>query len=160
MRRLGALLPLLPVLLLGPTLVGCGEESAGPSRAADSTASEPTVLRHRLVTATESGDGPDTHAVALEGTRALDAFVAGFSDGLAREVRSAATDLEVRDGEQLAGQVVAVGCDEPSGVEALAAEGGVVLEPGPVPSPGRQCLAAMTTVALVVLEEGVSLNAS
>ncbi len=159
MRRLGALLPLLPVLLLGPSLVGCGEEPAEPSGAADSTSSEPTVLRHQLVTATEGGDGPDTQAVALDGARALDAFVAGFSSALAREIRSAATDLEVRDGEQLAGQVVAVGCDEPSGVEALAAQGGVVLEAGPVPSPGRQCLAAMTTVALVVLDAGVSLSA-
>ena len=70
-------------------------------------------------------------------------------------VRGILDEIEAGGDEELAAQVVAVGCDEPTSVRARRTpEGAVVLEAAQVPSPGRQCFAPMTTVAVVVLEAG------
>ena len=50
------------------------------------------------------------------------------------------------------GQIVAVGCDRPPGVDVMAdAAGDIRLVPHQVASPLEECLAAVTTVALAVL---------
>ena len=50
------------------------------------------------------------------------------------------------------GQIVAVGCDRPPGVDvAVNQDGDVVLVPGEVASPLQECLVAVTTVAIAVL---------
>ncbi|MEN8706413.1 MAG: hypothetical protein ABF306_09785 [Nocardioides marinisabuli] len=164
MRPLGTLLHLPAALLVATSLVACGGDPE--PRGADGTAAsvgdsdetEPVVLRQRLVTATDAGEGPGEVAgevaVAVGDDAAMDAFTADLGKGFADDVVEAADALEVGGDEELAAQVVAIGCDEPTSVTARRTPAGVVLEPGPGPSPGRQCFAAMTTVAVVVLEAG------
>lgn len=160
MRRLGTLLHLPAALLVATSLVACGgdPEPRGADGAAasvgDADEVEPVVLRQRLVTATDAGEVAGEVAVAVGDDAAMDAFTADLGEGLADDVVEAADALEVGGDEELAAQVVAIGCDEPTSVTARRTPAGVVLEPGPVPSPGRQCFAAMTTVAVVVLEAG------
>ena len=66
---------------------------------------------------------------------------------------------EVRDhlgtpGEEVFGQVVAVGCDRPPGADVIVdAEGRVVIVPEEVASPLEECLVPVTTVAVAVLPE-------
>jgi hypothetical protein len=160
MRPLGALLHLPAAVLLAASLAACGGEAAD-ERAEDGAASvgeggpgAPVVLRERLVTATDAGEGPGEVAVPVGDDAALARFTADFTERFASDVVEAAAALEVEGDEELAAQVVAVGCDEPTSVEARRTPAGVVLEPGPLPSPGRQCFASMTTVAVVVLEAG------
>lgn len=160
MRPLGALLHLPAAVLLAASLAACGGEAAD-ERADDSAADvgeggagAPVVLRERLVTATDAGEGPGEVAVPVGDDAALAGFTADFTERFASDVVEAAAALEVEGDEELAAQVVAIGCDEPTSVEARRTPAGVVLEPGPLPSPGRQCFAPMTTVAVVVLEAG------
>ena len=156
MRPLGALLHLPAAVLLAASLGACGGEAAD-ERADDSVgqgAGAPVVLRERLVTATDAGEGPDEVAVPVGDDAALAGFTADFTERFASDVVEAAAALEVEGDEELAAQVVSIGCDEPTSVEARRTPAGVVLEPGPLPSPGRQCFAPMTTVAVVVLEAG------
>ena len=154
MRPLGALLHLHAAVLLAASLAACGGEAAD-ERADDSErAGAPVVLRERLVTATDAGEGPGEVAVPVGDDAALAGFTADFTEGFASDVVEAAAALEVEGDEELAAQVVAIGCDEPTSVAARRTPAGVVLEPGPLPSPGRQCFAPMTTVAVVVLEAG------
>lgn len=163
MRPLGTLLHLPAALLLAASLAACGGDPTD-ERAEDGAADvvdgegqgtgAPVVLRERLVTATDAGEGPDEVAVPVGDDAALAGFTAGFTECFASDVVEAAAALEVEGDEELAAQVVAVGCDEPTSVEARRTPAGVVLEPGPLPSPGRQCFAPMTTVAVVVLEAG------
>ena len=154
MRPLGALLHLPAAVLLAASLAACGGEAAD-ERADDSErAGAPVVLRERLVTATDAGEGPGEVAVPVGDDAALAGFTADFTEGFASDVVEAAAALEVEGDEELAAQVVAIGCDEPTSVAARRTPAGVVLEPGPLPSPGRQCFAPMTTVAVVVLEAG------
>ncbi len=162
MRPLGALLHLPAAALLTATLAACGG-GAGDERAEGDAGAgaggggggTPVVLRERLVTATDAGEAPDEVAVPVGDDAALAEFTADLSDGFAGEVAEAAAALEAGGDEELAAQVVAVGCDEPTSVRARRTpEGAVVLEAAQVPSPGRQCFAPMTTVAVVVLEAG------
>lgn len=157
MRPLGALLYLPAAVLLAASLAACGGEAAD-ERTDDSVgeggAGAPVVLRERLVTATDAGEGPDEVAVPVGDDAALAGFTAGLTERFASDVVEAAAALEVEGDEELAAQVVSIGCDEPTSVEARRTPAGVVLEPGPLPSPGRQCFAPMTTVAVVVLEAG------
>ena len=55
-------------------------------------------------------------------------------------------------GHDVVGQVVAVGCDRPPGVDVMADnDGDIRLVPHEVASPLEECLAAVTTVAVAVL---------
>ncbi|WP_341230084.1 hypothetical protein [Nocardioides salarius] len=162
MRPLGALLHLPAALLLTATLAACGggtdderAEGGAGAGAGGGGGGTPVVLRERLVTATDAGEAPDEVAVPVGDDAALAEFTADLSEGFAGEVAEAAAALEAGGDEELAAQVVAVGCDEPTSVRARRTpEGAVVLEAAQVPSPGRQCFAPMTTVAVVVLEAG------
>lgn len=163
MRPLGALLHLPAAVLLAASLAACGGEAAderaedgavGTDAGVGEGAGAPVVLRERLVTATDAGEGPGEVAVPVGDDAALAGFTADFTEGFASDVVEAAAALEVEGDEELAAQVVAIGCDEPTSVAARRTPAGVVLEPGPLPSPGRQCFAPMTTVAVVVLEAG------
>ncbi len=162
MRPLDTLRHLSATLLLAGSLVACGGDPS-PERVGDAAGStapgagEPVLVRSRLVTATDAGEAPAGTAVRLVDDEALAGFTADLTEDFAADVVAAAAALEaegLEDDQELAVQVVAIGCDEPTGVEVRRTADGVVLTPGPVPSPGRQCFTPMTTVAVVVLEAG------
>ena len=90
------------------------------------------------------GDGGGVDAVAMDG------FVSGLGRGLGREVRNEARDVAVEDGSRLMGAVVAIGCDEATGVALVREDGELAVRPQ-VPKSGNQCLVPMTSVALFVV---------
>jgi hypothetical protein len=55
--------------------------------------------------------------------------------------------------QKLAAAVVSIGCDVPPGVTVQKLEDGVAIVPREVPSPLPECLAPVTTVALVGVDE-------
>jgi hypothetical protein len=93
-------------------------------------------------------------ATVLDDASAVNGFAAQFengamSDGLTTAVREA----DVAEGQELAAAVVSIGCDVPPGVTVQKLEGGVAILPLKVKSPLKECLAPVTTVALVAVDE-------
>jgi hypothetical protein len=169
-RHLGSLLPALTlVAALAASLAACGDDDSGsvakdPATTA-STASQQTEsptdpseepFGYRLVdmiTVTAAGGQPSAEASALGDDASVRRFVAQFTnDGLARQVRDSVARTEVPEGQTLYGAVVALGCDSPTDVEVDVTAGGVAITAQPVPSPLPECLAPMTTVALVLVD--------
>ena len=82
---------------------------------------------------------------------ALRKFVAPFGADLGPQVRMAVRETEVPPGQTLMGAVVAIGCDEPTGIELVQTFDGYEVT-GIVPKSGVQCLVAVTSVALFLVE--------
>ncbi len=103
---------------------------------------------------TESNVGGEgsTVATVLDSEESVDEFAAQFEgtrmrDRLIEEVAAA----DVPDGQTLVGAVVAIGCDVPAEVFVETTTAGVEITPGKMPG-NKQCLVAMTTVALVTVD--------
>jgi hypothetical protein len=164
-RPLGTLLPaLLLTGLLGGLATACGDDSggvgddAGPAPTASSPAGRPTgadgAVDFELVTTlTETAAGGDVSpdAVPLGDDAAVQEFVAPFSEALQTEVQQAVASTSVPDDQRLYGAVVALGCDAPDQVQVVASPSGLQVVAEKVPAPKPECLAPMTTVALVLV---------
>lgn len=155
-------------LLVGPgVLAGCaGQESSGSAGSAESaggeessTASNPAgtieFTEVALLSETAAGGQPGP-AVELDGPGAVRDFTRQFdSTRLTSRVATEAARTDVPDGQVLLGAVLAVGCDEPSGIVGVTREGDEwTVEGAPYLGPAKQCFAAVTTVALVLVETG------
>ena len=90
-------------------------------------------------------------AVPIASESDLAAFVAGFSDGLADDVREAYAANPVADGRRLYAAVVGLGCDVPPGVDVAAAGDGYTITGLKVADPRPECFAPVTSVALVAI---------
>ena len=92
-------------------------------------------------------------ATLLNSRPDIRAFAQQFQvPAMARRVESALRDVEHGPDEDVVGQIVAVGCDRPPGVDVMAdSAGDIRLVPHKVASPLEECLAAVTTVAVAVL---------
>ena len=161
---LGALLALTLLLTGCGDDAGSGDEADDPaptqsSPPAESDPAEGPVDFTEVAMVTESNVGGEgsTQAAVLDSEEAVDEFAAQFEgtrmrDRLADEVAAA----DVPDGQTLVGSVVAVGCDVPAEIFVEATPSGVKITPGKMPPPGdKQCLVAMTTVALVTVDSAV-----
>ncbi len=171
-RTLGTLL--LITALVGP-LSACGSddspgtgagtvagdpETTSPEPTTDpasepsgSTTSEATPGGYEvlgLVSSTAAG-GQATEMLTPIGTDAeLDAFVSQFrTPELGDEVRAAAATAP--EGTEVLAAIVYVGCDVPPGVEVSATDDGWAVSPFKVKDPLPECLAAVTTVAVVAV---------
>lgn len=124
------------------SLAGCGEDDPAEPDVRDHGSADPV-----LVHATAGRGEPATAATELPGEAAVAAYAEQFADVLAARVRRAADEVVVGDGEVLAAQVVAIGCDVPPG--ATYHDGRFV--PAKVVSPLPECFAPVTTVALAAV---------
>jgi hypothetical protein len=159
-RHLGSFLPvLLLTALSGTLLAGCGDDSSSPvakdsSSAGDSPSAQP--VGHKLVdtiTVTGAGGTVSDTGVALSDDAAVQEFVSQFTSAdLPQQVQDAVAATEVPEGEELYGAVVAVGCDSPDQVDVDVSDAAVTITAVAVPSPKPECFAAMTTVALVLVD--------
>jgi hypothetical protein len=166
MRRL--LGSVLPALLLVAVLVACGDDADSGGEAQDPAPTSPTssddgssngssdgTVEFELVdtiTVTAAGGQLSETAVPLTDDAAVQAFTSQFTAGdLGAQVEDAVAQTDVADDEVLYGAVVAIGCDSPDQVTVTQDETGVVVTAVKVASPLPECLAPMTTVALVLV---------
>jgi hypothetical protein len=166
MRRL--LGSVLPTLLLVTALGACGDDEGGTATddptptASDSPTSAPPTKDTagdeidfelvELITETAAGGESSEGAVPLGDDTAVQEFTAQFGrDAMATRVQDAVAETDVPDDMLLYGAVVAIGCDAPTDVSVVASDTGLVITGDKVPSPHMECLAAMTTVALVLV---------
>ncbi len=165
-RTLGSV---LPAALLMVALAACGDETAsdspdaqpsvtvsspGDTGGVDSPSEEP--YGYQLVdtiTVTAAGGTLSELAVPLADDAAVEAFVAQFNPGdLPAQVEAAVAKTDVPEGQELYGAVIAIGCDSPDQVTVDVSDPGVTITAVKVPSPKVECFAAMTTVALVLVD--------
>ncbi|WP_284535919.1 hypothetical protein [Nocardioides sp. T2.26MG-1] len=153
MRRILGTTILLTALALP---VGCGSDDAGAGRG-DRTPSavDPCdegagdcYVAPTLVSGTAGGGEVSRRATELDDAAAVAAYVAEFSDSFAAKVTRAAGRVVIPEGNTLVAAVVSIGCDVPPGADVTRAGGGIEITPQKVPSPMKECLAPVTTVAL------------
>ncbi len=140
-KTLGLLL-LLPLLL-----TGCGEEGTGRAASPTPPADEPVVVS--LVHATNAGGSVSDRLTPIGDDGLLDFLTQFDSSDLSEQVMLLAEDNPPAEGHELTAAVVAVGCDVPPGVRVTSSEEGWMIRPDKVTAPLRECLAPVTTVAVV-----------
>jgi hypothetical protein len=169
-RTLGALL--LSVALAVPVLVGCADDGSDleaedrpspttrPSDWASSSPPGPTpgqavdFTEVALLSLTAGGGKVEYRATVLGDTRAAKRFAAEFRhEALGNQLAAAMSKADLPRDQKLAAAVVSIGCDVPPGVTVQKLEDGVAIVPREVPSPLPECLAPVTTVALVAVDE-------
>jgi len=103
-----------------------------------------------LISMTGAGGRVSSTGSPLETPAQVHGFTRQFRvPAMAHRVADAAARAE-QDGHLTFGAVVAIGCDRPPGVDVvLDASGNVQILPREVASPLPECLAAVTTVAVV-----------
>jgi len=151
MRRSLGVLVLLGVLLAS----ACGDEKAGGE--ADQEPRGPVDFELvELVTETDVGGMVSPGAVPLGDVSAIQNFSAQFDDDrMATRLTQVLDGLRVPDDQAVYGAVVALGCDVPPDVTVTSTDTGILVE-GTAPSEKPvQCIAAMTTVAVVMVDESV-----
>ncbi len=80
----------------------------------------------------------------------MEAYVAQFrTPDLGDKIKAAAAKAE--PGADVRAAIVSVGCDVPPGVEVEEGEAGYLVSPLKVSNPLPECLAAVTTVAVVAV---------
>lgn len=143
------LLGTLTVLVLAS---GCADDQTSGS-AADPvrTGTEPEVVA--LLSATAAGGRAEAEPTRLREPGDVAALVADLRGPLVGEVRRAAERTDVPQGRALVGGVVAVGCEPAEDVAVEGAGEGLRLEAVPAAATGRECLAPVTTVALVLVDD-------
>jgi hypothetical protein len=175
---LGALL--LTAALATPALAGCADDG-GDARAEDATSAtasgspssaSPSDLPSTvpsaspstrgaidftevaLLSVTAAGGEVEYRATVLDDADAVSRFVAQFETAaMGDQLTTAVGEADVAEGQQLAAAVVSIGCDVPPGVTLRDLARGLAIVPLKVKSPLKECLAAVTTVALVAVDE-------
>jgi hypothetical protein len=158
-RSLGTL---LPALLLLAVLTACGDDEESQAKdSGPSTSQTPGDGQSdgavdfdlvRLITVTAAGGTVSTVGVPMADAAAAEEFLAQFtSPELIEQVRNAVAGTDVPDGRALYAAVVAVGCDSPDRVAVVDSGDGLAISALKVKSPTPECLAPMTTVALVLV---------
>jgi hypothetical protein len=152
MRRTLGALALAALLAVGTG--GCGSDDTGATDDAGKVLASPEttkVTQVAIVTGTAAGGRVTTEPTLLPDEDAVRTYAEQFrNDRFQGELVSEAAAADVPDGEQLAAAVVAVGCEVPSGVVGTTTGDHVSVQ-AVLPSPDKQCLAPITSVALVTL---------
>ena len=148
-RSLGAL-----VLVAALALAGCGNETGGEG---DDEPRGPIDFKLvEMVTETNVGGMVSPGAVPLADVSAVQNFAAQFDDDrMATRLTQVIDELKVPDDKATYAAVVALGCEVPPGVTVTSTDTGILIE-GTAPSEKPvECFAAMTTVAVVLVDESV-----
>lgn len=147
-RTLGTL-----VLLLG--LAACGDDDPSDGDV-QTDPPEPTVTQVDLLTGTAAGGTVASEPTVLPDDQAVLDYAAQFrNDELGGEIVAAADAAEVAAGQQLAAAVVAVGCEVPTEVVGRYDAGAVRVD-AVMPPSEKKCLAPITSVALMLVPDGIS----
>lgn len=111
----------------------------------------PTTTTAQIISASNADGEADPRPVPVGDPASLDDFVAPLGADLGPRVRTAVRRAEVPAGQTLMAAVVAVGCDTPTGIELVQTFDGYEVTPV-LPKSGVQCLVAVTSVALFLVE--------
>lgn len=111
----------------------------------------PTTTTAQIISASNADGEADPRPVPVGDPASLDDFVAPLGADLGLRVRTAVRRAEVPAGQTLMAAVVAVGCDTPTGIELVQTFDGYEVTPV-LPKSGVQCLVAVTSVALFLVE--------
>ena len=161
-RSLGTLTATLLTCAALLFTAGCGSSSSSvamdpasdpagnPSRAPGPVAGAHVLP---LISMTGAGGRVQTRATLLSTHADIASFARQFRvPAIRHRIITAVDGAHAGRGEQVYGQIVAVGCDRPPGADVVVTEAGdVQLLPHEVASPLEECLAAVTTVAIAVL---------
>lgn len=165
MRRI---LGIILTTLLLSSIVACGSGESDVETATDPTPSatdEPTsstgdgpvdFTEVALLSETASGGTVAEQATPIADGRAAKLFAeqlgsASFRKQFIDEVEGA----DVPAGQVLAAAVVSIGCDVPPGVSVTRTDGVLSIIALKVTSPHPECYAAVTTVALVLVDQAL-----
>lgn len=109
-----------------------------------------------MVTETAAGGKVDPEAIALGDEVAVQEFSKQFeSEAMQARLLGLIDTIKVPEGKALYAAVVAIGCEVPPGVVVTSTDTGLRIEAQPTPSSPRECVAAMTSVALVLVDEEI-----
>lgn len=111
----------------------------------------PSTTTVRIISASHVDGAVDPRPVPVEDAASRDELLAPLGADLGRAVRAAVRQTEVPDGQALMAAVVAVGCDEPTGIELVRTVDGYEVT-AVVPKSGVQCLVPVTSVALFLVD--------
>jgi hypothetical protein len=137
----------LVLAALAAALVGCG---SGTAPTGGQASEGPDVVVVALVSQTAGGGRVSAKPARLDRPAAVTRFTGQFrGDALRSKVAGAVRRASPQDGRVLLGAVVAIGCDVPPGVRVEGAGSDLRILAKPVPSPLQECLAPVTTVAVV-----------
>lgn len=161
---------------LNLALVACSDDEGGEG-GGDATASDPAASGSQtpgsgspspddqgegsvdagvitILDQTNAGGNLSPAAVPLRSQADVDAFLADLSgDQLAEGVQSAFDKHADDEGRVLLGSVIAIGCDVPKDATLSRQDGELVVTPEKVAASRNECLAAVTSVALVTVDE-------
>jgi hypothetical protein len=109
-----------------------------------------------LISQTAAGGETDSRPTILGNRAAVGRFTSQFeSDTLAGRLLAAIRKTDLPPEHRFAAAVVSIGCDVPPGVTVQAQDDGLAIVPMKVKSPLQECLAPVTTVALVTIDREV-----
>lgn len=169
-RLLGTLL--LALALAVPA--GCGDETGSSDDDAAATESDtpasdtpttdtPTTSRPpraevlRIVSQTAAGGESGGPAIRIDQAGGVARLTRGFrTPELAAKIRAVVQKTQVAPGQALYGAVIAVGCDVPPSASVEVTESTVVITAGKVPNPMPECFAAVTSVAIALVDQPIS----
>ncbi len=105
-----------------------------------------------ILSQTAAGGQVSTTAVELGDQAQVDAFVEQFKfPGFGEKIAQQVAATTVPEGQVLIGAVVSIGCDVPPGVEVTGEPGSWTITPLKVADPLPECLAPVTSVAIVAV---------
>jgi hypothetical protein len=145
------------MLAAAALLAGCGSQTSstavGPGSAPDPN-SPVDFTSLGLVSQTGGGGQVSPVASPLDTPADVRAFVAQFrAPAVATKIRHLLAAADRPSGTHVVGAVVAVGCDVPPGVDVTHGTDQVQIIPKEVASPLPECLAPVTTVAVVAVPQ-------
>lgn len=139
----------LLLLLLVLVLSGCG--TARHQSSNDGVVQPPPKVLD-LVSMTGANGTVSVEPAPLTPARDLARFTSDFrGDALRHQIQAVLDKRSVSDAMYAAGAVIAVGCDVPPGADVVTTNSGYQVVPKEVASPREECLAPVTTVAIVAL---------
>ena len=155
MRRLLGVLAVLGAVLVG----GCGDDSTG-GEADDEPRGEITHELVEMVSETAVGGMVSPGAVALVDVTAVQQFAAQFeNDRMETRLLQSFDSIKVPEDKAAYAAVVAIGCEVPPDVTVTSTDTGILVEAAKSGDDATddpvECLAPMTSVAIVLVEESV-----
>jgi len=141
--------------LLGAlVLAGCGDEK--PGEADDEPRGPIDFELVEMVTETAVGGMVSPGAVPLADVIAVEQFSGQFeNDRMETRLVQLFDGLEVPDDKAAYAAVVAIGCEVPPDVTVTSTDTGILIEGTKPTTKPVQCLAPMTSVAVVLVDESV-----
>lgn len=155
---------LLGTLLLVLFLTACGSDTGDTDSSVEdspTTSDTPTSSETpepgddvvEIVSETAAGGQAGGTAVRIDRPAGMGRLTRDFrTPGLSEKIRSVVQRIKIAEGQALYGAVIAVGCDVPPSASVEVTDGKVVITAGKVANPLPECFAAVTSVAIAVVD--------